>query len=151
MSRNDTEHTTQDTDGGTHSPQSVAWTSTLFLGVDVFVLRPTAGSTQTSLCHLSVSHTLLLFTVQSGDFSASPHCKRYILTCHVLFIYLLNHVAEAAIFWQMCLTGSWLCVSGYVTADEAVIWWGVKLINRAADYKGNSTNVAYIRCIVTVI
>lgn len=90
-------------------------------------LRPAAGSTEPSLiCHLSVPETLscFLFTFQSGDFffllsTAAPHCKRNIPAC--LFLYLFNHVAEAAIFWQMCHTGSWLCVGGYVTADEAVI------------------------------
>lgn len=31
---------------------------------------------------------------------------------------LVSCVADAAISWQMCLTGSWLWAAGYVTADE---------------------------------
>lgn len=90
-------------------------------------LRP-ASRIHRTLTHLSSvrpgdSLMLLVYVPIRGFFfflsTAAPHCKRNIPAC--LFFYLFNHVAEAAIFWQMCHTGSWLCVGGYVTADEAVI------------------------------
>ena len=98
-------------------------------GVLLSLCRPAAGEIS-AYSHLSVSHTLscFLFTVQSGDFffspPASPLVAKKIYLLHVtfvlfiyLFIYPCERVAETAIFWQMWLTGSWLCVSsGYVTA-----------------------------------
>ena len=115
--------------------------------VMVFVMKP-----QPVICPSPRSLSCFLFTVRSGDFSASPpppppppppsHCKIYIhpsMSC--------SCVADAAIWWQMCRTGC----SGYVTAAGAghMMLGGVKLINRAPDYKGKSENVHGV-CVVIV-
>lgn len=77
---------------------------------------------------------------RSGIFfsSAAPHCKTDLPD---MFLCLLEHVAEAAISWQRCHTGSRPGVCGYVTADEAIIWRGVKKINPTLDYKETEKTV----------
>lgn len=69
-----------------------------------------------------------------------------------MFIAFLRPVADAAIFWQML--SHWLravhpCLCN--RRDEAVIWWGVKKINCAPDYEGNSENARgcfFLRCYI---
>ena len=45
-----------------------------------------------------------------------------------------------------CVTLAAGCVSGYVTAREAVRWRGVKLKNRAMDYRGNDKMLPLSYC-----
>lgn len=95
--------------------------------------RPPAGEPQpVRLRHALLSASCLR---SNPGISQLPLIAKEILL-HAMFLYLFQHVVEAAIFRQMCLSGSLLCGSGYVTA--AVIWWSFKLINRASDYRGKS-------------
>lgn len=129
-------------DGEPHSP--AGWCFSLDINArnlqrrGAFPSRPATRPAEPSPSHLSSeTFSCFLFTFRDLFSSAAPHGKTHLPG---MFLDLLAHVAEAAIFWQRWHTGSWPCVCGYVTADEAIIWRGVKKINRTLYYKGNREN-----------
>lgn len=98
------------------------------------------GNLTLSSVRLSGSLVLLVYGPIRGFFSFPSPQKIYSYMSR-LFIYFT--------MWRRlpssgrCVALAPGCVSaGYVRADEAVVWRGVKMMNRAADYKGNSESVA---------
>lgn len=110
--------------------RSPGWMMMMMMMMSRFALERRHGARSSSTLagiHISPSasetRSCRLFTSRSGDFSSS--CPP---TCVV--VSSLHQEAEAAIFWPMCRTCSGRWVRLYVTADEEVIWWGVKRIIR---------------------
>lgn len=91
------------------------------------------SSMRTNLARSSVRLWRSLMLLVYG-FSQRLIALTYRLSLHVTLIYLFTMWPRLPSSGRCVTLAPGCALAGYVTADEAVIWWGVKLVNRAPDH-----------------